>query len=71
MSSMARVISEGSQIIDFNEEERDQNEQRRIKLLSKEPLDPKIFKDGLYCLGKTTNAVAFAYLAMNIAEQDL
>lgn len=71
MSSMARVISEGSQIIDYFEEERESIERQRIKMMSKEPVDPEIFRKGLYCLGRTTNNVSFAYLALNIAENDL
>lgn len=71
MSSMARVISEGSQIVDYFEEERESIEKQRIKALSKEKVDPEIFKKGLYCLGKTTNNVSFAYLALNISENDL
>ena len=68
---MARVISEGSQIVDYFEEERESIERQRIKLLAKEPVDPQIFKEGLYCLGKTTNNISFAYLALNISEKDL
>lgn len=48
MSSMARVISEGSQIIDYNEEERENIERTRIKMLSKQPVDPEIIKSGLF-----------------------
>lgn len=71
MSSMARVISEGSQIVDYFEEERESIERQRIKMLSKEPVSEEIFKKGLYCLGKTTNNVTFAYLSLNISENDL
>ena len=68
---MARVISEGSQIIDYFEEERESIERQRIKMLSKQPVDPEIFKKGLYWLGKTTNNTSYAYLALNISENDL
>jgi hypothetical protein len=45
---MARVISEGSQIVDYFEEERENIERQRVKMLSKEPIDENIFKKGLY-----------------------
>lgn len=68
---MARVISEGSQIIDYFEEERESIERAKVKMAAKQPVDPEIFKKGLYCLGKTHNNVSFAYLALNISENDL
>lgn len=68
---MARVISEGSQIIDYFEEERESIERAKVKMAAKQTVDPEIFKKGLYCLGKTHNNVSFAYLALNISENDL
>ena len=43
MSSIARVISEGSQIVDYFEEEKDKLERKRIKALSKEPVPIEVF----------------------------
>lgn len=68
---MARVLSEGSQINDYWEGERENREWQETKRRSKEEVAKETFQKGLYCLGKTTNAVSFAYLAMNIADQDL
>lgn len=70
-SFIAHVISEGSQIVDYFEEETDNIEKKRLKDLSKKPVDDKMFKDGLYCLGKTVNNTAHAYLALNISDGDL
>ena len=43
MSSIARVISEGSQIVDYFEEEKDKLERKRIKALSKEAVPIEVF----------------------------
>lgn len=42
-----------------------------MKQQANEPVDKKLFEQGLYCLGRTTNQVSFAYLAMNVSEQGL
>jgi hypothetical protein len=43
MSSMARVISEGSQINDFFEDEKDNIEYQKTKMASKKVLDKEVF----------------------------
>ena len=65
-ASIARVISEGSQIVDYFEEEKEKIEKKKLKLMSKESIDPEIFKSGLSCLGKTFNNARHAYLSLNI-----
>jgi hypothetical protein len=39
-ASIARVISEGSQIVDYFEEEKEKIERKRLKMMSREPIDP-------------------------------
>lgn len=70
-ASVARVISEGSQIVDYFEEEKEKIERKRLKMMSKEPIDPEIFKSGLSCLGKTFNNARHAYLTLNIQNNTL
>ncbi len=65
-ASVARVISEGSQIVDYFEEEKEKIERKKLKMMSKEPIDQEIFRNGLSCLGKTFNNARHAYLTLNI-----
>jgi len=37
-ASVARVISEGSQIVDYFEEEKEKIERKKLKMMSKEPI---------------------------------
>jgi hypothetical protein len=71
MSSIARVLSEGSQIVDYFDEEREQFEKKKIKDASKQEVDNQIFQEGLSCLGKTTNGFNHAYLKLDISQRDL
>lgn len=71
MSSIARVLSEGSQIVDFFEEGREIVEQKQVKKMAKEQVDKEVFKKGLYCLGKTHNGSAHAFLSIDINNQEL
>ena len=70
-ASVARVISEGSQIVDYFEEEKEKIERKKLKMMSKEPIDAQIFKQGLSCLGKTFNNARHAYLTLNIQNNNL
>ena len=70
-ASVARVISEGSQIVDYFEEEKEKIERKKLKMMSKEPIDVQIFKQGLSCLGKTFNNARHAYLTLNIQNNNL
>jgi hypothetical protein len=70
-ASVARVISEGSQIVDYFEEEKEKIERKKLKMMSKEPIDLQIFKQGLSCLGKTFNNARHAYLTLNIQNNNL
>jgi hypothetical protein len=70
-ASVARVISEGSQIVDYFEEEKEKIERKKLKAMSKEPIDQEIFKNGLSCLGKTFNNARHAYLTLNIQNNSL
>jgi hypothetical protein len=69
--SVARVLSEGSQIVDYFEEEKDRIEKKRLKQMSKEEIDVQIFKDGLYNIGKTFNNCGHAYLSLNISNKNI
>jgi hypothetical protein len=71
MTSISRVLSEGSQIVDYFDEEREQFERKKLKVASKQEVDPDLFKEGLSCLGKTTNGSNHAYLTLNISQRDL
>jgi hypothetical protein len=70
-ASVARVYSEASQMKDYFEEEKEKIEKKKLKEMSKEPIDDQIFKQGLSCLGKTFNNGRHAYLNMNIANNNL
>lgn len=70
-ASVARVISEGSQIVDYFEEEKEKIERKKLKQLSKEPVDATIFSNGLSCLGKTFNNARHAYLNLSIQNNNL
>ncbi len=70
-ASVARVISEGSQIVDYFEEEKEKIERKKLKMMSKEPIDQEIFRNGLSCLGKTFNNARHAYLTLNIQNNQL
>lgn len=70
-ASIARVISEGSQIVDYFEEEKEKIEKKKLKLMSRDPIDVEIFKNGLSCLGKTFNNARHAYLTLNISNNNL
>jgi hypothetical protein len=69
--SVARLLSEGSQIVDYFEEEKEKIERKKLKLMSKEPIDESLFKNGLSCLGKTFNNARHAYLSLSLANNDL
>ena len=69
--SAARYMSEGSQIVDYFEEEKEKIERKKLKMMSKEPIDQEIFKQGLSCLGKTFNNSRHAYLTLNIQNNNL
>lgn len=68
---VARVISEGSQVNDYFEEEKEKIERKKLKEMSKEPIDSEIFKQGLYCMGKTFNNSRYTYLSLNIQNNNL
>ena len=57
--------------MDFFEEEKERIEKKKLKLMSKEPIDQEIFKNGLSCLGKTFNNARHAYLTLNISNNQL
>lgn len=69
--SVARVYSEVSQMKDYFEEEKEKIEKKKLKELSKEPIDDQIFKKGLSCLGKTFNNSRHAYLNLNVSNNTL
>lgn len=69
--SVARVISEGSQIVDYFDEEKERIERKKLKMMSKEAIDPQIFKSGLHTLGKTFNNARHAYLGLNISNKNI
>ena len=69
--SMARVLSEGSQIVDYFDEEKERIEKKKLKIMSKEKVDEQIFREGLFNLGKTFNNKSHAYLTINISNRDL
>ena len=69
--SVARVLSEGSQIVDYFEEEKEKIERKKLKLMSKQGIEQQIFREGLHCLGKTFNNGAHAYLSLNISNKGL
>jgi hypothetical protein len=56
---------------DYFEEEKEKIEKKKLKEMSKEPVDPQIFKNGLSCLGKTFNNARHAYLNLNISNNNL
>jgi hypothetical protein len=70
-ASVARVYSEASQMKDYFEEEKEKIEKKKIKEMSREPVDEQIFKNGLSCLGKTFNNARHAYLNLNISNNNL
>lgn len=70
-ASVARVYSEASQMKDYFEEEKEKIEKKKLKEMSKEPLDDEIFKRGLSCLGKTFNNARHAYLNLNISNNNI
>jgi hypothetical protein len=70
-ASVARVLSEQSQMKDYFEEEKEKIERKQLKEMSKQPIEDQIFKDGLSCLGKTFNGARHAYLTLNISNKDL
>lgn len=70
-ASIARVLSEASQINDYYEEEKEKIERKKLKMMSKEPIDQEIFKQGLSCLGKSYNNSRHAYLTLNIQNNNL
>ena len=70
-ASIARVLSEGSQIVDYFEEEKEKIERKKLKLMSKDAIDPEIFTKGLSCLGKTFNNARHAYLNLNISNYNV
>lgn len=70
-ASVARVLSEQSQMKDYFEDEKEKIERKKLKEMSKEPIDDQIFKDGLSCLGKTFNNARHAYLSLNISNHTL
>ena len=69
--SVARVLSEGSQIIDYFEEEKERIERKKLKQLSKEPIPDELFKEGLHCLGKTFQNARHAYLSLTLSNKDI
>ncbi len=70
-ASVARVYSEASQMKDYFEEEKEKIEKKKLKEMSKEPIEDEIFKRGLSCLGKTFNNARHAYLNLNISNNNL
>ena len=70
-ASVARVLSEQSQMKDYFEEEKEKIDRKQLKEMSKQPIDDQIFKDGLSCLGKTFNGARHAYLTLGISNRDL
>ena len=56
---------------DYFEEEKEKLEKKKLKEMSKEPVDPQIFKNGLSCLGKTFNNARHAYLNLNSSNNNL
>ena len=70
-ASVARVYSEASQMKDYFEEEKEKIEKKKLKEMSKEPIDAQIFKNGLSCLGKTFNNGRHAYLNVTISNNNL
>jgi hypothetical protein len=70
-ASVARVLSEQSQMKDYFEDEKEKIERKKLKEMSKEPIDDEIFKSGLSCLGKTFNNARHAYLSLNISNHQL
>jgi hypothetical protein len=70
-ASVARVLSEQSQMKDYFEDEKEKIERKKLKEMSKEPIDDQIFKAGLSCLGKTFNNARHAYLSLNISNNSL
>jgi hypothetical protein len=70
-ASVARVYSEASQMKDYFEEEKEKIEKKKLKEMSREPVDEQIFKNGLSCLGKTFNNARHAYLNLNISNNNL
>ena len=70
-ASMMRVISETSQMVDYFEEERDRIEKKKMKIMSKEPIDKEIFKQGLSNIGRTHENSRFAYLNLNLSNKNL
>jgi hypothetical protein len=69
--SNARLMSEGSQIVDYFEEEKEKIERKRLKQLAKQPLDAELIKSGLTHLGRTYNNARHAFLTLNIQNKDL
>jgi hypothetical protein len=64
-------MSEGSQIIDYFEEEKERIERKRLKQLAKQPLDPELIKSGLAHLGRTFNNARHAFLTLKISSKEL
>ena len=56
---------------DYFEEEKEKIEKKKLKEMSREPVDEQIFKNGLSCLGKTFNNARHAYLNLNISNNNL
>ena len=56
---------------DYFEEEKEKIEKKKLKEMSREPVDEQIFKNGLSCLGKTFNNARHAYLNLNISNNHL
>ena len=46
-------------------------EQRKLKKMSREKLDAKIFQSGLNTLGKTANGVGYAYLGITLSNKGI
>jgi len=70
-ASVARVYSEASQMKDYFEEEKEKIEKKKLKQMSKEPVDDQLFKAGLSCLGKTFNNGRHAYLSLSVSNNNL
>lgn len=70
-ASVARVLSEASQFQDYFDEEKEKIEKKRLQEMSREPIEDRIFKNGLSCLGKTFNNGRHAYLSLNISNNNL
>lgn len=56
---------------DYFEEEKEKIEKKKLKEMSREPVDDQIFKKGLSCLGKTFNNARHAYLSLNVSNNNL